>query len=135
MSAEGPAAETEAKLIKIRSQILLRQTVVSTQDKGFGIADHNMQPMEHSGICDIGLMLMGIIFQSTDIASVTLIADGCPRRNGILRKAFYGSLLDIFVMLIFRYWGLTHLSRENVTKIFAFSVSLPPFPPIFGPPK
>ena len=37
------------------------QTVIGSQNKRFGIADHNMQPMEHTAVWVVVLMLVGVV--------------------------------------------------------------------------
>ena len=74
-------------------------------------------------------------------ASVMLRPTGSPGVwyiPGAMRswaKRFAEACLIFFVMLILGYWESPRLFRDNVTKIFAFSVSLPPFPPFFARPN
>ena len=41
-AAKSAAAEAEVELIKVRLQILLRQTMIGAQDKCFRVADHDV---------------------------------------------------------------------------------------------
>ena len=44
--AEEATAEAETVLVQIGLKAFLGQTVISSQDKGFGVADDDVQPVE-----------------------------------------------------------------------------------------
>lgn len=44
--AKVAAAETEGILVQIGLEVFFGQAMIGTQDKRFGIADHDVQPME-----------------------------------------------------------------------------------------
>lgn len=44
--AKVAAAKAETIFIKVGLKILLRQTMIRTQNERFGVADYNVQPME-----------------------------------------------------------------------------------------
>jgi len=71
------------------------QTVIGSQNKRFGIADHNMQPMEHTAVWVVFLMLVGVVSQSWDIAAVTIAVDGTALLHGGIGELLYRGLLDI----------------------------------------
>ena len=68
--------------------MLFRQTMIRTQNERFGVADHNVQPMEQAGVGIVGHALMGIAFQSWDIASVPIVADDTAWGKCSLGKLF-----------------------------------------------
>lgn len=49
--------------------------MIRAQDEGLGITNHNVQTVEQAGIGIIGLVLMGIVLQGRDIASVAIAVD------------------------------------------------------------
>ena len=75
--------------------MILGQAVVGSQNKCLGIADHNMQPVEHTAVWVIGFMLVDVILKRRDITAVTVAADGAAGCNGTAGKLSHGRLLDI----------------------------------------
>ena len=49
--------------------------MISAKDESLCIADHDMQPVKHSVVGKIVLMLVGIFLQSRKITAVTIAAD------------------------------------------------------------
>lgn len=85
-SAKSAAAEAERKLIQVGLKMILGKAVVGSQNERLGIADHNMQPVEHTAVGIIVLILVGVILKRRDIAAVTVAADGAASRNGTVGK-------------------------------------------------
>lgn len=100
--AEGTAVKAESELIQVGLQIFFGTAMISAQDKRLGIADNNVQPMKHTRIGGIYLMLMLVIFQSWDITAITVAADGTVISKCRFSKAFDRILSDIGVTCIFR---------------------------------
>ena len=73
--------------------MILGQAVVGSQNKCLGIADHNMQPVEHTAVWVIGFMLVDVILKRRDITAVTVAADGAAGCNGTAGKLSHGRLL------------------------------------------
>ncbi len=59
--------------------MILGQTVVGPQNKRLGIANHNIQTVEHTAVKDIALMFVDVILKRRDITAVTIAADGAIR--------------------------------------------------------
>ena len=97
--------------------------MIGTQDKRFGIADHDVQPMEKAGIGIVEFVFMSIAIQGRNVAAITIAVD------------FTDVCLILGVTRIFRKPGLPRSSKDNATKTFAFSVPRPRFFPVVGPPK
>ena len=53
--SEIAAAKAETVLVQIGLKIFFGQTVISSQDEGFGVADDDVQPVEQTGIWVVGL--------------------------------------------------------------------------------
>ena len=83
------ATEAERKLIQVGLKMILGQTMVGSQNKRLGIADHNVQPVEHTAVRDIGLMFVDVIFKCRDVTAVTIAADRAARCNGAVGKLSY----------------------------------------------
>ena len=73
---KSTATKAEGKLIQVGLKMILGQAVVGSQNKCLGIADHNMQPVEHTAVWVIGFMLVDVILKRRDITAVTVAADG-----------------------------------------------------------
>ena len=69
--------------------------MIGTQNEGFRIADHDMQPMKQTGRGIVGLMQVRKIFQGWYVAAITIAADYAVFCEGGLSKFSDGSLLDI----------------------------------------
>lgn len=134
-AAKRATAEAEGKLVQIGLEMVCWQTVIGSQNKRFGIADHNMQPMEHTAVWVVVLMLVGVVSQNWDIAAVTIAVDGTALLHGGIGEPLYRGLLDILVIRILRYCRFPCSSSESAMKIFVFSVPRSRLPPTFGPPK
>ena len=88
-TAKSAAAEAERKLIQVGLKMILGKAVVGSQNKRLGITDHNMQPVEHTAVGIIGLILVAVILKRRDIAAVTVAADGAAGRNSTVGKLPY----------------------------------------------
>ena len=93
--AEEVAAKTEAVLVQIRLQVFLGQTVISPQDERFGIANHDVQPVEQTGVGIVRLVFMGVALQCWDIAAVAIAPNGASLGKHRLGKFLDGCPLDI----------------------------------------
>ena len=89
--SEEAAAKTEAVLVQIRLQVFLGQTVISPQDERFGIANHDVQPVEQTGVGIVRLVFMGVALQRRNIAAVAVTPN-----DAILGKRGSGKFLDGF---------------------------------------
>lgn len=89
------AAKAEAVLIQVRLQAFLGQTVISSQDERFGIADHDVQPVEQTGVGIIRLVFVDVTLQCRDIAAVAIAPNGASLGKRSLGKFLDGCLLDI----------------------------------------
>ena len=69
--------------------------MVGAQDECLGIADHDMQPVKHTAVGDVDLMLVGVILQGWNITAVTIAADRAALRYSGMGKFLHGGLLDI----------------------------------------
>ena len=87
--AKSAATEAERKLIQVGLKMILGQAMVGSQNKRLSIADHNMQPVEHTAIRVIGLMFMGVILKRRDITAVAIAADSAASCNGAVSKLSY----------------------------------------------
>ena len=85
-AAKSAAAEAERKLIQVGLKMVLGKAVVGSQKERLGIAHNNMQPVEHTAVGVIGLMLVGVILKRGDITVVTIAADGAAGCNGTVDK-------------------------------------------------
>lgn len=88
-AAKSAAAEAERKLVQVGLKMVLGQAVVGSQNERLGIADHNMQPVEHTAVGIIGLMFVGVILKRRDITAVTIAADGAVGCNSTVGKLFH----------------------------------------------
>ena len=70
-------------------EVLFGQAMVSAQDEGLGVTDHDVQPMEQTRMGIVGLVLMGEALQSWDIAPVTIAVN-----RAALGKRSLGKLFD-----------------------------------------
>lgn len=92
---EVAAAETEGILVQIGLKILLGQAMIGAQNKRLGVADHDVQPVEQTGIKVVGFVLMGITFECRDVTAVAIPVDHTAIDKGSVGKFLYGHLLDI----------------------------------------
>lgn len=69
--------------------MILGQAMVGSQNKRLGIADHNMQPVEHTAIRGVGLAFVDVILKCRDVTAVTIAADRAARCNGAVGKLSY----------------------------------------------
>ena len=47
---KGAAAKTEAELVQIGLQVIFWQTMIGTQNESFGVADHDVQPVQQTRV-------------------------------------------------------------------------------------
>ena len=85
-TTKSAVAEAERKFVQVGLKMILGKAVVGSQNECLGIADHNMQPVEHTTVGVIGLMLVGVILKRRDITAVTVTADGAASHNGTVGK-------------------------------------------------
>ena len=69
-------------------EVLFGQAMVSAQDEGLGVTDHDVQPMEQTRIRIVEFVLMGIALQSWDITPVTITVTCTARGKRSLGKIF-----------------------------------------------
>lgn len=91
-AAERAPAESEGKLIQVRLEMVCWQTVTGAWNKCFGIADHDMQPSEHTVAKVVVLVLMGVVFQSQ---ALTVAEDDAARLHDGIGEFLYRGMLDI----------------------------------------
>lgn len=85
-AAKSAAAEADRKLTQVGPKMFLGKAVVGFQNECLGIADHNMQPVEHTAVGVIGLILVGVILKGRDITAVPVAAHGAADRKGTVDK-------------------------------------------------
>ncbi len=93
--AKKTPGEAETKFIQIGLQVVFRQAMISAQYERLGVSNHDMQPMEQTGIGIVSLMLMGKVSQGWDVAAIPVAADHTAFCKGGFGKFSDGGLLDI----------------------------------------
>ena len=93
--AKVAAAEAEGKLVQIGLEVFLGQAMIGTQDKRFGVADHDVQPMEQAGIGVIGFVFMEVALQSWKVTAITIAVDHAAIGKGGMGKFLHRRLLDV----------------------------------------
>ena len=92
---EMAAAKAETIHVQIGLKIFFGQTVISSQDKGFGVAGDDVQPVEQAGIGIVRLVLMGVALQRRDVAAVAVAANYASLGKRGLGEFFDGCPFDI----------------------------------------
>ena len=100
-AGERTSAEAEEKLVQVGLEMGCGQAVIDAQNKRFGVAEYDMQPMEHTTVGVIVPVLVGIVPQNRDIAAITIAADDAALLHSGIGKFLHRGLLDIL--------GHTHL--------------------------
>ena len=125
-AAKSAAAEAEHKLIQAGLEMVFGQAVVGSQNKRFGVADHNMQPVEHTAVGVIGLMFVGVVLKCGNITAVTITADGAAGCNGAVGKFSHGGLLDILCHAHFKVLRIAVLvQRQSYENLCLFRTTAP----------
>ena len=58
---ERTSTEGEGKLVQVGLKMDCGQAMIDVQNKRFGVADHNMQPIEHTAVGVIVFVLVSIV--------------------------------------------------------------------------
>lgn len=106
--------------------------MIGTYDKRFGVADHDVQPMEKAEIGVIGFVFMSEAIPGRNVAAITIAVNLTAIGESGMGKFFTDACLILGVTRIFRKRGLLRSSKDSATKTFAFSVSHPTFSLLFG---
>ena len=92
---EGAAAKTEAELVQIGLQVIFWQTMIGTQNESFGVAEHDVQPVQQTGVGIERLVLMGVAFQRWNVTAVAITADCAASSKCESGKFSDGCLPDV----------------------------------------
>lgn len=104
--------------------------MIGTQDKRFGVADHDVQPMKKAEIGILGFMFMGVALQGRNIIAIASLRISLPSAKAAWANFFTDACLILGVTRIFRKRGPPRSSKDSATKTFAFSVLRPRFFPV-----
>ena len=126
--AKVAAAEAEGKLVQIGLEVFLGQAMIGAQDKRFGVADHDVQPMEQAGIGVVGFVFMRVAFQSRKVTAITIAVDHAAIGEGGMGKFLHRCLLDVGRYPHFQKAGIALLiqSQRHENLLF-FCASAPLF--------
>ncbi len=69
--------------------------MIGTQDECFGVANHDVQPVQQAGVGIVRLVFVGVALQRRDVAAVAVTANCASLGKRGLGKLFDGCLLDI----------------------------------------
>ena len=126
--AKVAAAEAEGKLVQIGLEVFLGQAMIGTQDKRFGVADHDVQPMEQAGIGVIGFVFMEVALQSWKVTAITIAVDHAAIGEGGMGKFLHRRLLDVGRYPHFQKAGIALLiQRQRHENLLFFCASAPLF--------
>ena len=107
--------------------------MIGTQDKRFGVADHDVQPMKKAGIGIVGFMFMGVALQGRNIITIASLRISLPSPKAAWANFFTDACLILGVTRIFRKRVTPRSSKDSATKTFTFSVPCPRFSLLFDP--
>lgn len=83
------------------------QTVISSQDERFSVADHDVQPVQQSGVGIVRLVFVGVALQRWDVAAVAVTVDCAAIGKGKLGEFFDRCPLDV--------WSDQHFEVERIS--------------------
>lgn len=124
--AKVAAAEAEGKLVQIGLEVFLGQTMIGAQDKRFGVADHDVQPMEQAGIGVEGFVFMRVAFQSRKVTAITIAMDHAAIGEGGMGKFLHRRLLDVGRYPHFQKVGIALLIQRQRHENLLFSCAPAP---------
>lgn len=117
--------ETGTMLVEVGLKVLPGQAMINA----LAFTDHNVQPVEQAGVGIIGLVLIGIVHQGRDIASVAIAVDRTVLSKHGLCKLFDSGPFDILHDLHLGIAGISPLiqrySRKDLRFICASALFLP----------
>ena len=90
--------------------------MISAKDESLYIADHDMQPVKHSVVGKIVLMLVGIFLQSRKITAVTIAADCASLSNCGMGELSHRGLLDILCHTHFEILRITTIIQRQCNE-------------------
>ena len=82
--------------------------MISSQDERFGVADHDVQPVQQSGIGIVRLVFVGVSLQRRDVTAVAVAADYAALGKCGSSEFFDSCPLDI--------WSDPHLEEERTAR-------------------
>ena len=104
--AEGAAAKTETELVQKGLQVIFWQTMIGSQNKCFGVADYDVQPVQQTRVWVKRLVHMDVAFQRWNVTAVAITADCAASSKRESGKFSDRCLLDV--------WRDHHLEIERI---------------------